>query len=71
MINEITINDKSKVFFEKQIPVHIVVKNGEWSNGYIKEVGSNFLILEEFKKGKIIIFFAEVTSIESYTREIK
>lgn len=60
------------VFLKKEIPVHITTKNGTWVNGYVKEVGDSFAIVDEFKYGKTIVFFSEIHLLESYTpREIK
>jgi|TARA_R100000093_G_scaffold71308_1_gene46671 hypothetical protein len=65
-----TMERKAQVFLEKEIPVHISDKGGSWFNGVIKEVGADFLILEEFKLGRQVIFFAEVSKFETYTREV-
>lgn len=72
MINDTTIHDekielnriKAKTFLEKNIPVHILKKDREWWNGNIIEVKSDFLIIDERKKGEAILFFLEIHSIE-------
>ena len=64
-------NEKAQVFLEKQIPVHIVVRDKDWANGFIKEIGSNFLILDEFKKGRLVIFFFEIITMDTFTKEVK
>ena len=61
------INEKiSQVYFEKKIPVHITKKDGEWLNGLISEVNSDFLMIKEFKKGEIPVFFLQIQEIERY-----
>lgn len=65
------INDKCKIFLDKQVPVHITRNDKSWANGFIKEVGSTFITLEEFKQGRLVIFFSEIYQIETYTKEIK
>lgn len=68
MIDE---HERFKVFLDKEIPVHITRKDGSWANGFIKEISSNFIILEEFKQGSIVIFLSEIDKVDSFTREIK
>lgn len=63
------INDKASIYLEKKIPVHITKHDGEWLNGNIKEIGSNFLMLDEFKKLSMPVFFSEILNIETYTPE--
>ena len=53
--------------------VHIKLKNGVWENGYIKEVGAEFLILTLSDEGKLkrsreemVFFFAEIKDIENF-----
>ena len=67
MINDKLFNDKAKIYSKKKIPVHITKEDGEWLNGLIKEVDSKFLMIDEFKKGKMPVFFREIVNIETYT----
>ncbi len=55
-----------KVYFKKKIPIHIRLENGEWLNGKIIEVSSEFLMLNEFKKGKLPIFFSQIIDINKF-----
>ena len=71
MIDDITIEDKINVYFKKGIAVHIIKKENGWLNGYIDELGSLFFILNEFKYGKLIVFYSEIDKVETYTKEIK
>lgn len=58
---------KSRIFMEKTIAIHIEKKDGFWLNGIISEVSTEFLIIEEFKKGKMPVFFIEMKKLEPYT----
>lgn len=69
MINDNMIQEKAKIYSEKQIPVHIVKHNGEWLNGFIDEVNADFLMVREFKKELMPVFFKEINYIETYTKE--
>ena len=71
MIYEKMIYDKANVYCKKQIAVHITKKNNEWLNGFIIEIDSLFFILNEFKKGKVPVFFSEILNIETFTKVIK
>jgi len=60
---------KIKVFFERKIPVHLLKKDREWMNGYIKEVGNDFFLIDELKFGERIVFLIELFSIEELVKE--
>lgn len=72
MIYEKKINDerinsnivKTKGFFELKKDVHILKISREWLNGTIKEISKDYLIMNERKKGEIVVFFLEMFSIE-------
>jgi len=59
---------KSKVnyFFENKIPVHVTYQRGYWKNGKIKEIGTDFFLIDEFLEGERVIFFLEIEKIEEY-----
>jgi hypothetical protein len=72
-MDEIDEENKKKIetFFKEEMPVHIVTHNNRWINGYIKEIKPDFFVLEEFKTGRLLIFFSEIWSLESYREIIK
>jgi len=61
---------RADIFCKKQIPVHITKKDLGWLNGFIKEVGADFIILNEFKLGEMPVFFLEIKNIETFTKEV-
>jgi hypothetical protein len=63
--------NRFKIFLDKNIPVHIRTFNGKWVNGMVLEIGSQFVVIDEFKFGRLITFFSEIDVLETYTREIK
>lgn len=69
MVDEYDYEKRLRVFFSKGIAVHIVLKNNKWFNGYIREIGSDFIILNEFKFGETLIFFSEITNLETFTKK--
>lgn len=71
MMDEKMINETAQVYLKKEIPVHITKHDGEWLNGFIKEMGSNFFMIEEFKKERMPVFFSDILNIETYTKEVK
>ena len=68
--NDEFLKKQVRVYFKKKIPIHIRLENGEWLNGKIIEVSPEFLMLNEFKKGKLPIFFSQIIDINKF-REIK
>lgn len=71
MIDDNMIKDKALVYSEKKIPVHITKSNGEWLNGFIEEVSDDFLMIKEFKKELMPVFFLEIINIETYKEEVE
>lgn len=66
MTEDKMIEDRARVYSSKTIPVHITKTDGEWLNGFIEEVSSDFLMLKEFKKGLMPVFFLQIKNIETY-----
>lgn len=64
---------KAQYFFVNNIPIHISLKEDKWLNGYIKEVNSDYFIIEEFEEGKIPVFYIEIlpNGIAPYREEEK
>ncbi len=71
MIHDNKINDekikinrvKAKSFLERKISVHILKTDREWWNGELLEVCSDFLVINERKKGRHTLFFVEIWDI--------
>jgi len=61
---------KIQVFFDKEIPVHIVTKSDSWINGYITEVSSDFCMVWDRKDGKIPVFFLDIRILETFEGDI-
>ena len=61
------IEKKANAFYLLQTKVHIFLNNGWWKRGYVKDVRTEFLILDEILEGEQPIFFEEIKSIEAYT----
>jgi len=61
--------EKTKVFLERKIKVHVVKNNGIWYNGIITEISKTkdyFFIVDEVR-GKQMIFYEELNKdIEIY-----
>lgn len=53
-------------YSDRKIAVHIVKKNGNWLNGYIKSVDNDLMIIDEFKDGNVPVFFQEISYVEGY-----
>ena len=54
--------ERAKVFFEKNLIVHIVKKSGAFYNGLITEIatGKDFFFINDKVEGKKLIFFSEL-----------
>ena len=64
------IKEKIQKHFEFGLAVHISKKDKEWLNGYIKEKPSaDFFFLEEFKKGKVMVFFLEIHDVDTLEKK--
>jgi len=71
------IKQQINFFYDKQIPVHVTIKETTkdgtniWYNGIIKNVSSDFFILNEYRDGEIPVFFLQVDKIRRYKEEQK
>jgi hypothetical protein len=61
---------KTKTFYDNHIPVHITKKNKEWLNGTISKITDDYFILEEHKKGRLMIFYIDLYEIEQLEDKI-
>lgn len=52
--------DKAKIFFERQMIIHVSKLNGEFLNGLILEISEKFFVIKDFKKGDQFVFFNEL-----------
>jgi len=60
----------ARYFSRASIKVHIKKKNGSWFNGFIKDVGSDFFIIEDNVNGHEVVFFQELkNTIVEYQEE--
>lgn len=66
MIEAEDMANKLLVYFKKKIEVHIVLNNGSWMNGLIKEVHADFVMIDERKYGLMPVFYKEVDSVRKY-----
>lgn len=78
MLNEYNhiefLQKKVKTYFENDLPIHIIYKNGQWKNGRILDIKSNdFFLIEEFLLGLTPVFYIELAKIDVYTnkKEVK
>lgn len=59
--------DKSLFYSKEKIKVHIGLNNGKFLNGLIKEIGADFLIMEDRIMKRTIVFFIEIREMEPFT----
>ena len=63
------ISKKVNYYFKQKSEVHIVLDNNRFYNGLIKSIGTDFIIMEEYRLGEAIVLFAEIKDIEPYEKE--
>jgi len=57
--------------FEKQVKIHIALKDGTWRNGFVKGIRADFFLFEDKENGVEPIFFLELKKIDPYYGEGK
>ncbi len=62
------VKKRAPFFQTKCSAVHIDTKDGAFYNGYILDVGEDFLMLEEFYLNETIVFFSEVKRLDPYVK---
>lgn len=55
---------KAQTFFDKKLPVHVKFKQGFFKQGTILQVSDEFFELNEYQRGKTLIFYLEIKDIE-------
>lgn len=68
MIHETNYN-KILLGFENNLKLHIVLKNNQWRNGYVVELGADYFIFNDKKNGIEPIFFLELKKVEPFMEE--
>ena len=66
-----TNEEKILLSFQKAIKLHLLLKNGDWRNGYVKELSSDFFVFTDDVNGSEPIFFMELKKVEPYLEEGK
>lgn len=61
-----TYEKRARVFLEKDIPAHIIDKNGIWYNGFLDEVSTEFLIIIDRVLGKVPVFFQDIEKFDFF-----
>lgn len=66
--NEVT--QKLEFYKKNNTKIHIQLQNKRFYNGFIKEIGSDFIVLNDSVLGEIIFFISEIDdNIEPYKEE--
>ena len=63
--------EKIKEAYYKSIKLHLVLKNKDWRNGYVKELSADFFVFRDDVNGEQPIFFLELHKVEPYLKEKK
>lgn len=68
-MNEL-IKKRAEIFLEKDIPIHIVLKDDIWLNGYIIKIYDDYFDFVDRKLGEMPIFFVDVHSMDFFRGDI-
>ena len=60
------IERKANFYKDNNKQVHIKLDNGKFRNGFIKYIGIDFLIIQDFENKEWTLFFLEIFDIEDY-----
>lgn len=63
-MNDNDIEREVAVFFDRQIPIHIALKNGRFVNGIINELSNDFFMLNDRELGDLPVFYSQIYKIE-------
>ena len=62
--------ERAKVFFNKQIVVHVSKINGTYYNGLILEVAPTYIFIDDKEDGRKMVLFKELAKdLEEYRNE--
>lgn len=65
-----SIKEKCKFFYERHDEIHIS-KTNRFYNGVITKITKDYIEIEEFKLGTMILYYTEIGHIEPYDRSGK
>lgn len=71
MSEVIEVGKKLQFFLNTSKAIHIDTKSGRFYNGFIQEIGADFVILNEFVLGETIIFFIEIEVLQPWVNKKK
>jgi len=57
---------KIQIFKDSFLKVHLVLKDGEWLNGFIGDISSDFFMFKDKVKDELPIFYSELSRVEKY-----
>ena len=60
---------KVNSFHKANLPVHIPLKKNWFYNGYILEESFDFFIIDDFKEGRMAVFYIEIIDVELFKRD--
>lgn len=58
------IGKKAYFYKNENTEIYIKLENGFFYRGFIIDIGSDFLILDDQKLGKMPVFYSEIVAIE-------
>lgn len=58
--------EKLKIYYDKKIHVHLILKTTEWFNGPIIELADSYLMIDEYKKGRTPIILKQIAKVDTY-----
>ena len=62
------IKKQVQVYFEKNIPIHLELKDGHFYNGRITLVSSDYFMLDEKLLGDMPVFYQLIDKLEVYEK---
>lgn len=65
------INELLKFYKDKDKPIHITLKSGDWLNGKIISIFNDRLVLDEEKYGEMLVLFERIKDDGVEPREKK
>ena len=65
-INRLRNQRIAKYLCDNKIKSHLMRKDGIFFNGFIKEIGGDFVIIEDREDGLQLVFFIEIKDLKEY-----
>ena len=58
------------ILFNHNLPIHVVTKQDDWFNGYIKEYNADSILIFDRVEGYTLLMFEDISILEQFKGDV-